>query len=170
MVKPRYWVGTMFYCDGAAADKHSYPDYYFFTPADVAAYAGCEEEEVYSTSGWFAKLGSGYPDDTTDWIGPFSSHDAARERIYAAFAVDPEEGIELDEWERLAGRKYVFRTLNDPRAAKTHQAWPTRNGGSTGTRKPPPWSVRNVAPPQSVPQPKKTQRLIDFLAGPKRRR
>ena len=125
---PEYWFGRMLYC--CDNEGEYYPGDYF-DPVDVAAEGDCEEDDVCSEVGWFCRLSASGYSDSTEWSGPYPNHDEARHAIYHLWDVDPEEGIDLEEWEQNEGREYVFRRLNDPRAIEIEDQWRAVDGGTT---------------------------------------
>lgn len=64
---------------------------------DAADIGNDESYTITCEKGWFARLSANGYMDCTDWGGPFSSEEAARDYISDTYDVDPDTGEELEE-------------------------------------------------------------------------
>ena len=106
---PKYWYGKMYYCCDCSNLTYYPAD--GFSKNEVAQHERIDVDEVCSDTGWWTRLSADGYLDTTEWSGPYDTADEARRHIFDTYEVDPEEGIDIDEWEKNEGKAYRFKKI-----------------------------------------------------------
>jgi hypothetical protein len=163
---PEYYFGRMWQCEDCDnVDQCDFP-YAEFSRSEAADM--CEGAVELSEEGWWVRLNARGYMDVTDWSGPFKNEKLAREAIVDAHDVHPDTGDEFD-WEDdqirvdIEDLPLTDRGFIDDSRIESWKANRRRGGNAP---KPPVGGAYEIQPSGK----KKTQRLIDFLAGPKWRR
>jgi hypothetical protein len=105
-MEPEYYDGEMYYCmdDDSGEDGP-------FIPADHFMPSECPQS-FGKVSGWFTRLNARGYTDATDWDGPFTDENEARQHVFDHWEVDPDNGDAIDdvegEWaliDSISGRR-----------------------------------------------------------------
>ena len=165
---PVYYFGHMWQCVDCDASDSDQCDFPFVEFSQTEAEDLCGGTEVtLSQEGWWVRLAAPGYMDVTEWEGPFSSEVLARESIQEE-GLHPDTGDGYTETPSGAVRDNEFEDFTKAAAEQPL----TDRGYIDEARK---YTQRlskrrSVSDPKPKPAKPAKQRLIDFLAGPKRRR